>query len=72
VQLCATTLAELCFARVFSWPDRIDPGNGPRLLVIDEQASPLRREVLAGRLGGKQGGGYLEIFAAIELGGRPR
>jgi hypothetical protein len=72
VPLCATTLADLCSARVLSCPDRIDPGAGPRLLVIDEQASPLRREVMAGLLGGKQGGSYREIFAAIELGGRPR
>jgi hypothetical protein len=58
-------LAGVRFAQVVSWPGRLDQGNGTRLVVIDDKATRDQRDAIAALFGGKQGGAYFEIFAAI-------
>jgi hypothetical protein len=60
-----TSLDGVRFARVYSWPGRIDEGNGTRLMIVDESAAPEQRDALEALDSGEHGGGYWEIFAAV-------
>ncbi len=53
------------FVRAFSWPGAIHEGNGTRLLIVDEAASPDQRRALLALESGTQGGIFFEIFAAM-------
>jgi hypothetical protein len=53
------------FARVYSWPGRIDEGNGTRQMIVDNGASDEQRAALDALDSGEQGGAYFEIFAAV-------
>lgn len=53
------------FARVYSWPGRIDEGNGTRLMIVDESTTTDQRDALEALDSGEQGGGYWEVFAAV-------
>jgi hypothetical protein len=55
----------LRFARVYSWPGPIHEGNGTRLLIIDENATPIQRAAMSALETGTEGGIYFEIFAAV-------
>ena len=35
-----TTLDGVRFAGIYSWPGRIDEGNGTRQIIVDERATP--------------------------------
>jgi hypothetical protein len=61
----ATRLDGVRYARIFSWPGRIDEGNGTRQLIIDEQATPEQRAALIALESGSAGGTYFEIFVAV-------
>jgi hypothetical protein len=53
------------FARLYSWPGRIDQGNGTRQMIVDDGASEEQRAALDALDRGEQGGAYFEIFAAV-------
>ena len=61
----SVTLDGVRFVRVYSWPASIPEGNGTRLMIIEEQVSASQRQALLALDGGKQGGLYFEIFAAV-------
>src|SRR5438552_664156 len=60
-----TRLEGVRFARVYCWPGAIHEGNGTRLMIIDETATPGQRAALLALESGTQGGLYFEIFAAV-------
>ncbi len=60
-----TRLDGVRFARAFSWPGAIHEGNGTRLLIVDQAASPDQRKALLALESGTQGGIFFEIFAAM-------
>jgi hypothetical protein len=60
-----TRLDGVRFARIFWYPGPVHEGNGTRLLVIDERATPEQREALVALEGGAHGNPNFEIFAAV-------
>lgn len=60
-----TPLDGVRFARVYSWPGRIDEGNGTRQMIVDERATDKQRAALEALDSGGQGGAYFEIFATV-------
>ncbi|HEV2239136.1 MAG TPA: DUF1326 domain-containing protein [Ktedonobacterales bacterium] len=60
-----TPLYGLRCVEVYHWPGPIHEGNGTRLLVIDERATPAQRAALAALFSGEQGGAYFEILASV-------
>lgn len=60
-----TPLSGVTFAGIYSWPGRIDEGNGTRQIIIDERASADQRAAVEELVSGSQGGTYFEIFAAV-------
>jgi hypothetical protein len=60
-----TGLDGLRFARLYSWPGRIDEGNGSRQMIVDDRATDEQRAALDTLDRGEQGGTYFEIFAAV-------
>jgi len=60
-----TRLDGVRLAQVFHWPGAIHEGNGTRLLVVDERATPEQREALITMTSGTQGGTFFEIFSAV-------
>ena len=60
-----TRLDGVRFVRAFSWPGAIHEGNGTRLLIVDQTASPGQRKALLALESGAQGGIFFEIFAAM-------
>ena len=55
----------LRFAGVYSWPGPVHEGNGTRLPIIDEQATPEQCAALIELGDGTHGGAYFEVFAAV-------
>jgi hypothetical protein len=53
------------FGFAVHWPGAIHEGNGTRQTVVDERASEEQRRALNEMLGGKHGGAFFEIFAAV-------
>jgi hypothetical protein len=60
-----TRLDGVRLAQVFHWPGPIHEGNGTRLLIVDERATPEQREALIAMTSGTQGGTIFEIFASV-------
>jgi hypothetical protein len=60
-----TNLDGVTFAGIYSWPGRIDEGNGTRQIIVDERVTADQRAALDAMLSGTQGGAYFEIFAAV-------
>jgi hypothetical protein len=60
-----TTLDGVKFAGIYSWPGRIDDGNGTRQMIVDERATPEQRAAIDALVSGSEGGAYFEIFAAV-------
>ena len=60
-----TRLDGVRFARVYSWPGRVDEGNGTRQMIVDDGATDEQRAALDALDSGEQGGAYFEIFAAV-------
>ena len=60
-----TSLDGVRFARVYSWPGRIDEGHGTRQMIVDERATDKQRAALEALDSGDQGGAYFEIFATV-------
>jgi hypothetical protein len=60
-----TRLDGVRFARLYSWPGRIDEGNGTRQMIIDESATDKQRAALDALDSGEHGGAYFEIFASV-------
>ena len=61
----ATRLEGVRFAGFYSWPGPIHEGNGTRLVVLDEGASPEQRAAIERIESGSEGGPFFEIFAAV-------
>ncbi len=61
----ATRLDGVRFAWICSWPGPIHEGNGTRLLIVDESASPAQRQALIALHDGTAGGALFEIFATV-------
>jgi hypothetical protein len=59
------SLAGLRFARIVSWPGRIDEGNGTRQTWIDERANQEQWAAIDAIESGKHGGTFFEIFEAV-------
>jgi hypothetical protein len=53
------------FGFAVHWPGAIHEGNGTRQTVVDEGASEEQRRALNELMGGKHGGAFFEIFAAV-------
>jgi hypothetical protein len=53
------------FVQLYWWPGPVHEGNGIRQTVVDASATPEQGEAIEALCGGKHGGGYLEIFAAV-------
>jgi hypothetical protein len=60
-----TTLDGVRFAGIYSWPGRIDEGNGTRQMIVDERATPEQRAAIDALVSGSEGGTLFEIFAAV-------
>ena len=60
-----TKLDGVRFAGIYSWPGRIDEGNGTRQIIVDERATPEQRAAIDALVSGSEGGAYFEIFAAV-------
>jgi hypothetical protein len=60
-----TTLDGVRFAGIYSWPGRIDDGNGTRQMIVDERATPEQRAAIDALVSGSEGGAFFEIFAAV-------
>ena len=60
-----TTLDGVRFAGIYSWPGRIDEGNGTRQMIVDERATPEQRAAIVALVSGSEGGAFFEIFAAV-------
>jgi hypothetical protein len=60
-----TKLDGVRFAGIYSWPGRIDEGDGTRQIIVDERASAEQRAVIEALVSGSEGGTYFEIFAAV-------
>lgn len=60
-----TRLDGVRFAWICSWPGPIHEGNGTRLLIVDETATPAQREGLIALHNGREGGALFEIFATV-------
>src|SRR3979411_2527417 len=57
-----TTLDGLRFAGIYSWPGRIDDGNGTRQMIVDERATPEQRAAIDALVSGSEGGAPLLNF----------
>jgi hypothetical protein len=53
------------FSLIYSWPGRVDEGNGTRQLIVDDRATDEQRTALDDLDSGEHGGAYFEIFAAV-------
>ena len=53
------------FAQIYWWPGPIHEGNGTRLLIVDEKATPEQRKILTTLSSGVEGGAFFEIFASV-------
>jgi hypothetical protein len=60
-----TRLDGVRFVRLYWFPGAVHEGNGVRRTIIDEQATQEQREALIALDGGRHGGPYWEIFAAV-------
>jgi hypothetical protein len=60
-----TRLEGVTFAGIYSWPGRIDEGNGTRQIIVDERATAEQRAAIDALVTGSEGGTYFEIFAAV-------
>jgi hypothetical protein len=61
----AVKLDGLHWAGIVQWPGAMHEGNGSMQPLIDERASPAQRDALLQIMGGKNGGTFFEILAAI-------
>ena len=60
-----TSLDGVRFAGIYSWPGRIDEGNGTRQIIVDEGVTAEQRRAIDALVSGTEGGAYFEIFAAV-------
>ena len=60
-----TALDGVRFAGIYSWPGRIDEGDGTRQIIVDERATAEQRAAVDALVSGSEGGTYFEIFAAV-------
>jgi hypothetical protein len=58
-------LAGISLAIIYSWPGRVDEGNGTRQMIVDDRATDEQRVALDELNSGEHGGGYWEVFAAV-------
>jgi hypothetical protein len=59
------SLSGVRFARVVTWPGRIDEGDGSRQTWVDERATPEQVTAVDEIESGAHGGTFFEIFAAV-------
>jgi hypothetical protein len=60
-----TRLDGVRYAQIYQWPGAVHEGNGTRLAIIDERATPAQREAINALLSGTQGGAVFEVFGSV-------